>query len=444
MTRTMGRRTVGALVALVLIAAAGAGVWLFRRSGARVLASSALVDVPTTRVQRGALELSVHTKGELRASTSAMLQAPPVGGGLLRLLTMAETGTQVRKGDVVLEFDPAEQQYLLEQARSQVAEAEQQIAKLEADRDAQAAQDRVELLTAQFDVRRAELDARPDRDLLSASEYQKRQLSLEEARRRLAQIEQSGKSRAETSRAAIAVAKEARTKAQLAADRAQQNIDSLVIKSTIDGFVVGRENRDASGGFYYSGMSLPEYRAGDTVFPGRPVADVFDLTQMEIRAKVNEQQRNNVAAGQVAVVESAAVPGVKLTAKVTSVSGLAQSDFWGGSGPLRDFDLSLKLDQADARLRPGTSVRLLVAGTRVDNVLHVPRQAIFEKDGKPVVYVRTGDRFEAKPVKPTHRTESRVAIEGVPEGAEVALVNPDTAAKAKRKAGGPAPTDTTK
>jgi len=438
--RAFVRRSLGAVVSIAVIAS---GVfWLRHRNGV-VLASADVAGVPTSPVISGPLELAVHTNGELRASKSMMLQAPPGGGGLLRLLKMTETGTAVHAGDVILEFDPTEQQYALEQALSQVAEAEQQIIKLQADRDAQLAQDRVDLLTAQFDVRRAELDARPDRDLLAASEYQKRQLSLEEARRKLAQVEASGKSRAETNRAALSVAEEARTKAKLAADRANQNIESLVVKSPIDGFVVGRDNRDASGGFFYSGMTLPEYRAGDTVFPGRPVADVFDLSQMEIRAKVNEQQRNNVAAGQSATVESAVLPGAKLSAKVTSVSGLAQSDFFGERGPLRDFDVTLKLDRGDPRLRPGTSVKLLLAGTRIENAHHVPRQAIFEKNGKPVVFVRVGERFEPRIVKPTHRTESRVAIEGVPDGTEVALLNPETAAKTKTKSAA-APTGMTK
>jgi HlyD family secretion protein len=420
------RRRVVLGAAACLATALGATAWFVKGSAATVLSTSA-VSVPTTRVMRGPLELSVHTIGDLRASRSVMLQAPPVAGGLLRLVKMAETASAVHSGDVILEFDPTEQQYALEQAQSQVAEAEQQITKLKADREVQAAQDRVDLQAAQFDVRRAELDARLDRDLVAATEYQKRQLSLEEAHRRLAQIEEGEKSRAETSRAALAVAEEARTKAKLAAGRAQQNIESLIVKAPIDGFVVARENRDANSGPFYSGMTLPEYRAGDNVFPGRPVADVFDLSQMEIRAKVNEQQRNNVAAGQKATVESAALPQVKLSARVSAVAGLAQSDWWGSSGPLRDFDVTLKIDQADPRLRPGISVQLLLAGTRVDNVLHVPRQAIFEKSGKPVVYVRVGERFEARAVKPTQRTESRVGIEGLAEGTEVALVNPESA-----------------
>ena len=71
--------------------------------------------VPTTRVTRGPLELSVHATGELRASKSAMLTAPSVGG-TLRILQLLDAGVSVKAGDVIAEFDPTEQQYALEQA----------------------------------------------------------------------------------------------------------------------------------------------------------------------------------------------------------------------------------------------------------------------------------------------------------------------------------------
>jgi HlyD family secretion protein len=425
--RRTGLWFVGGLVAIGLAAAATVAV---RGSAAAGLATDDS-SVPTTRVVRGALELSVHGKGDLRASKFAALSAPPMSG-TLRLLTMVETGIHVTQGDVIMTFDPTELQYQLEQAESQLAEAEQNILKFEADRDAQAAQDTFDLLQAGFDVRRAELDARADKDLISARDYETHQITLEEARKKLAKLQGTGSSRAETDRAALAVAQEKRAAAKMTADRARQSLDHLVMKSPMDGFVVVRQNQDANGGLFYSGMTLPEYRAGDVVFPGRPVADVFDISTMEIKSKVNEQQRNNLATGQTATVAADELPGVPLTAKIKTVSGLAQEDFWSMSGPLRDFDVTLQLDQADARLRPGTSVALVMAGTRVENVLHVPRQAIFEKAGKPVVYVRRGNRFEAVPVKPTHRTETRVAIEGLAEGTEVALVNPDLATKAAK------------
>lgn len=178
----------------------------------------------------------------------------------------------------------------------------------------------------------------------------------------------------------------------------------------------------------FSGMSLPAYRAGDNVFSGRPVVDVFDITTMEIRAQVNEQERANVAVGQTARVESDAVPGLTQSARVSAVSGLGRSD---SRGPLRLFEVTLDLKNPDARLRPGTSVRVLIEGNLVDNVLVLPRQALFEVDGKPAVFARAGDAagFAPRTVKVLHRTESRVAIEGVDEGTEVALVDPTAAPK---------------
>jgi HlyD family secretion protein len=433
---TVRRTGLWFMVGLVAIGLAAAATVAVRGSAAAGLTTDES-SVPTTRVARGALELSVHGKGDLRASKFAGLQAPPMSG-TLRLLTIVETGVHVKQGDVIMTFDPMELQYQLEQAESQLAEAEQNILKFEADRDAQAAQDKFDLLQAGFDVRRAELDARPDRDLISERDYETHQITLEEAKKMLAKLQGSGSSRTETDRAALAVAQEKRAAAKMTADRARLSLDHLVMKAPIEGFVVVRQNQDAAGGFGYWGMTLPEYRAGDVVFSGRPVADVFDISTMEIKAKVNEQQRNNLAAGQTATVAADELPGVPFTAKITQVSGLAQEDFWGSSGPLRDFDVTLQLDHADPRLRPGTSVELVMAGTHVENVLHVPRQAIFEKAGKPIVYVRRGSRFEAVPVKPTNRTETRVAIEGLAEGTEVALVNPDLAAKASKPAAAPA------
>lgn len=416
----------GGVLAVAAVAAMAAVAW-----------PAAGEEVPTTRVVRGNLKLDVHATGEVRAARSLTLTAPPVGG-MLRLVTLADTGTSVKAGDVVMEFDPAEQQYQLEQSRSELEEAEQEIVKMRADNEVRAAQDQVDLLTARFDVRRAELDAAAGEELIGAIEARKRVLALDEARRRLAQLGEDVKSRAETNRASLTVVEEKRTKARLATERAQQTIDSLAITAPLDGLVVIKENRDASGGFFFSGMTLPEYHAGDTVFPGRPVVDVFDSSRLEIRAKVNEQERGNISAGQPASVRADALPGRRLVARVANLAGLAsRGSFFERAGPTRQFDAILRFDRPDAQLKPGTSVQVVVAGTELKAALHVPRQALFEKRGKPVVYVKNGDRFEPREVRITHRTESRVAIEGLAEGSVVALVNPDAETRAAPGASGP-------
>ena len=410
------------LIAAGVIVAGAVAAYALRATPSTVSAmADSATAVPTSRVVRGALQLDVHLSGDLRASRQQAITAPPVGGSL-RILTLVDAGSLVKQGDLLVSFDPADQRYALEQAESELLEAEQNILKRRADTGAQAAQDEVALLTARFNVRRAELDAVVDLDLIPANEHQIRQVSLQEARRTQVQTEQDVLARAAVNKAGLSVQQEARMKAQMAADRARQNMDMLEITSPIDGAISVRDNMDAAGGVIFSGMSLPAYRVGDTVNPGRPVLDVFDVSGMEIRAEVNEQERANVVIGQVVMVSSDSAPGVQLTAKVQAVSGLGRAEIQ--EGPLRRFDVTLELETGDVRLKPGTSVALVVKGPTIDDALILPRQAVFEQDGKPVVYVRGGSSFQPREVKVLHRSESRVAVEGVDEGVEVALIRP--------------------
>jgi HlyD family secretion protein len=360
---------------------------------------------------------------------------------MLRIVTLVPTGVAVKTGDAVMEFDPADQQYALEQARSELAEAEQTIVKMKADGVVQASQDQVALLTARFDVRRAELDAAGN-EFISPINAQKNLLSLEEARRRLAQLEEDVKSRSLTSRASLAVGEERRHKAQLSMQRAQQVIDSLIIKSPIDGVVSLKENRDASGGMFFFGMVLPEYRLGDSVWPGRPVADVIEAGRMEVRAKVDESDRANLTAGQSAAVFVDTLPGSTFQAKVGALSELAnRASFFEAASITRQFDITFQFAQQDARLRAGSSARVVIEGKEIPDALQVPRQAVFEKNGKTHVFVKIGERFEPREVKVSQRTESRVALAGIAEGTEVALVDPMVGAKtASPSSASPMPT----
>ena len=80
------------------------------------------------------------------------------------------------------------------------------------------------------------------------------------------------------------------------------------------------------------------------------------------------------------------------------------------------------------RLKAGASARVVIEGKEIPDALHLPRQAVLEKNGKTHVFVKTGDRFDQQEVKVEYLTESRVIIKGLVEGTEVALVDP-TAAK---------------
>ena len=413
----MKRRIVLPVIGVMVIGAAAAAAVAVPALPARRNA------VPTARITKGPLKLTVHAMGELRAGRTVTLVTPPVGG-MLRIVTLVPTGTSVKSGETIVEFDPADQQYALEQAKSELAEAEQEIVKMQADAAVQDAQDEVALLTARFDVRRTELDASGN-EFIGAVDAQKNVLSHEEARRRLSQLLEDVKSRAATNQASLAVVQEKRTKAQLAMQRAQQVIESLLMRAPFDGVVSVKDNRDASGGMMFWGMILPEYRAGDQIWPGRPVADVIEAGRMEVRAKIDESDRPNLVSGQTAIVEVDALPEEKFKAKIGQLAGLAsRANFWESAGVTRLFDVTLQFEQPDPRLKAGVSVRVTLEGKDIPDALHLPRQAVFDKNGKNHIFVKTGDGFEEREIKVEQRTESRVAISGVPEGTEVALIDP--------------------
>jgi HlyD family secretion protein len=413
------------------LALAAAGVTLAK--GSPVLPDTR-PSVPTAKVVRGPLKLTVYATGELRAGRTLNMVAPPAGGSL-RILTLLPTGTAVKKDDPVIEFDPADQQFAVEQAKSDLAEAEQAIVKMKADNAVQASQDQLNLLTARYDVRRGEIGVLAN-EFVGTIEAQKNALTLEEAKRRLQQLEQDAASRVATSAAALAVVDERRHKAELAMQRAQSIIDNLVVKAPIDGVVSVKENRDGQFVFF-SGMVLPEYRAGDTTFSGRTIADLIESGKMEVRAKVTEVDRDNLQAGQSATVQIDALPGRTFAARVGPLSASASRGSYFETSAVRQFDITLELEQPDPAMRAGSSLRLTIDGREVKAALHVPRQAVFEKAGKNYVFLQTGDRFERHDVKVVTATESRAVVEGLHEGDAIALVDPDVATSRSKSSGGP-------
>ena len=91
----------------------------------------------------------------------------------------------------------------------------------------------------------------------------------------------------------------------------------------------------------------------------------------------------------------------------------------GGDRPvLREKDLAnAKLPpppeedtQLDVLLRPGLLADVEIIVEKIPNAIHIPTQALFEKEGKPIVYVRAGNGWEERPIKLAKRSESTLVV----------------------------------
>jgi len=411
------RTAIWVILGIVVAGSVGAMIAMNRKSSL-----TGANEIPLALVKRGDVEVEVHARGEVSAANSSMLAAPAIGGDALQITSLPQTGDRVNKGDVVIEFDPSEQRYKLDQNRSELQQAEQEITKAKADALVLAAQDKVALLKARYDVRRAELDVEK-KELDSKIDAQKHELTLQQNKRALAELEKDLESHKATGQASVFLAQEKYNKAKLAMDQAQQNLDHMRVTSPMDGLASIQKNMNASGGFYFGGMSLPDYRAGDQVQPGSSIVQVLNPASMNLTARIPEDQHTNVKQGEEVTVRFNALPNREFKGTVKAVGGMSMGSLFGGPS-MHGSDVTIELAGTDTRLRPGLTADVLMEGQQQRSVLSVPRQALFMKDGKRVVFVKKGGSYQQQTVTVKSESESRVIIEGLPEGTSLALLDP--------------------
>jgi multidrug efflux pump subunit AcrA (membrane-fusion protein) len=198
----------------------------------------------------------------------------------------------------------------------------------------------------------------------------------------------------------------------------------------MDGLVSIKKNEMAAGGIFFTGMTLPEFRAGDQVQAGSAIAQVVDPVEMNLVAHMGELDRSNLRAGQAVELKFSALPDQVFRGTVSNVAGMASQGFIFDSTAGGNFDVTVKIPNMDPRMRPGFTADLRFVGDTQRDALFVPRIAVFVKEGKHFVYVRSGNGYQQREVKVVRENESNSAISGIAQGTLVALRDPTAPVKA--------------
>ncbi len=321
-----------AIVLAVLGAAGYGGYQLFNAMPQRQ------ASIPTTKVRQGDVVVRSYTRGELRAVRSATLSAPNLFG-TVQVTKMASLGAFAREKDLVVEFDDAEVISRLEEKQLELDQIDEQVKKSRADLSIRNNQDQVELLRARYSVRRADLEVKRN-ELLSAIDAKKNTLTLDESKRRLKQLESDIKSRQEQAQAELAVLMERRNKSVLELNRERARLNQVKLLSPMSGLVAIKQNRGSAMMF---GMQLPDIREGDQIQPGIPVAEVLDLSELEVVAKVGELDRANLHEGQDVIMRLDAIADKSFTGKIKALSATASANMFS-SDPAKKFDVLFSVD----------------------------------------------------------------------------------------------------
>lgn len=296
----------------------------------------------TAKVRQSDVVIRSYARGELRAVRSASLSAPNLFG-TVQVTKLAALGSFAKEKDLVVEFDDSEVRSRVEEKQLELDQLDEQLKKALADQAVRNNQDQVELLRDQYAVRRAELEVKRA-ELKSKIDVLKDKLNLDEAQRRLKQLESDIKSRLESGQAELAVLRERKNRSQLEMRRERLRLMQVKLLAPITGLVAVKQSRGMGG--FYAGMQVPDIREGDQVFPGTPVADVLDLSELEVAAKVGELDRANLREDQDVLMRLDAVSGKTFHGRIKSLSGTAAANVWSGD-PAKKFDVVFSVDMKE-------------------------------------------------------------------------------------------------
>jgi multidrug efflux pump subunit AcrA (membrane-fusion protein) len=359
---------------------------------------------------------SVRVHGIVEAVESHTIAAPRLSGqGLNTLIItkLVKNGSTVHKGDVLVEFD---RQAQLKNVLDKEAEYKGLIAQIEkkaAEQAAAKAADETELKKAEDAQKTAELEVKKN-EIVSKIDAEKNLQDLEQARATLRQLSQTFDLKRQAAKAELKILEIQRDRAFTAMKWAESNTQKMVVHSSMDGVAVINS--------MWKGGSMSDVQEGDEVRAGFPFMQVVNPARMQIRARVNQADIENLREGQSVHIGLDAYPELSFTGRIENIAAVAQTSAF--SGKARTLIVFFSINGTDPKLLPDLSSAVDIEIARQPNVLVAPRDAVIADNGKNFVMVKSGSSFNRREVKLGPADDAtQVFISGLEKGA-VVLRNP--------------------
>lgn len=481
------------------IAVAGMAWWVLPGAASSGEVAATAAKGGTASVKKGPLRVTITTNGSLKAKKSTQIRSEIKSQGKITFLI--PEGTAVKEGDLLVEMDKTEQQKQADQLDMNKIQYESEFASAKTEIELQKTENQGAIEKAALKFEFAKLNLEKYRDGESPQEKRKLQLAVEKAiseegraRERYesmpqllkegfvtkveveeerikheqakievqstklaldlfekysfpmtlrqkqtdvsdAQRDMEREQQRATSRnqqkEAILSQKERQLKScvdQL--ERTKEEISKMTIKSPGVGLVV---YGDPDEGWWNS----DRLKVGGNVWGNQIIMTLPDLSEMQVLVKVHETEITKLALDQAVTVTCDTYPGRIFTGKLTKIAALARQDGWGDEA-VKKFPVEVTLDGKDHGLKPGVSAKCEILVETLPEVKFVPLQAVFVDAGKHHCFTASAAGFSRREVKLGKNNDNFIVIEeGLDEGENIALFNPETgegAAKENDKA----------
>ena len=201
-------------------------------------------------------------------------------------------------------------------------------------------------------------------------------------------------------------------RAQDKVNLAKKELAQMTMTASIPGLVVYIE--------IWKGGTMGKVQEGDSPWPGQGLINLPDLSEMMVETTVSEVDASKVDTGQQVEVTLDAFPDMRYQGVVSKKSTLARKKDYNSR--INVFDVEVSIKDGDERLKPGMSASCTVIIDRIPDVVSAPLEAVFEKEGQTVVYLKNKKKRE---VTVGRRNDMAIEIvDGLEGGEEVCLIDP--------------------
>ena len=294
------------------------------------------IPVTTEKAIRKTIVQTVSATGKVQPETEVKI-SPEVAGEITEL--PVEDGKAVKKGDLLVRIRPDSYKALVEQQEAAISAAK-----------ATNLQQKATMLKCEHDLKRAE-------DLFSKKLISEQEYNAAEAAYDVA------KNTFESSLHEI-------ERAEAGSSQARDQLSKTTIYSPIDGTVTVLNSKQG------------ERLVATGQFAGTEVMRVADLSHMEARVDVNENDVVNVKVGDKAEVKIDAYGDRKFHGTVYQIANTGKTTGAGTQEEVTNFEVKIRINDTDVTLKPALSCTAEIHTNEVKDVVAVPMQA---------VTIRTGD-----------------------------------------------------
>jgi HlyD family secretion protein len=294
------------------------------------------ISVTTTKATRRTIVETVSATGKVQPETEVKI-SPEVAGEITDLPVV--DGQEIKKGDLLLKIRPDSYKAILDQEEAAISTAE-----------AVSNQQKAAMAKAENDLKQAQ-------DL-----YHKKLISQTEMT--------NAQTTYDSSVAMYNSAMHGIEGAKASSSQARDQLSKTTIYSPLDGVVTVLNSK------------LGERVVATNQFAGTEVMRVADLNHMQAVVDVNENDVVHVKLGDPAKVTIDAYGNRIFTGTVEEIADTGTTTGTGTQEEVTNFEVKIRLDEPDVRLRPGLSCTADIQTQTVHDVVAVPIQS---------VTIRTGD-----------------------------------------------------